>query len=125
MKLSSVIDTNKEIIILNAVKSYIWDGENITSYMLERCSRYDIQAVSLGLEPDMKINQIKAHFRNYANSLKDKNNFNKFIQSIRFTNNNIKGFNNLMKCEGLEEFKSAKELYTFILNYVIPAVNKI
>ena len=125
MKLSCVIDTNKERIILNAVKSYIWDGEDITSYMTECCNRYDIRAVSFGLEPDMRINQIKAHFRNYANSLQDKNNFNKFIQSIRFTNNNIKGFNNLMECEGLEEFKSAKELHTFILNNVIPAVNKI
>ena len=125
MKLSFVIDTNKEMIILNAVKGYIWDGEDITSYMLERCNRYDIGALNLGLEPDMGINQIKSHFRNYANSLKDKNNFNKFIQRIRFINNNIKGFNNLMEREGLEEFKSAKELHTFILNNVIPAVNKI
>lgn len=125
MKLSFVIDTNKEMIILNAVKFYIWDGEDITSCILDRCNRYDIQAVSLGLEPDMGINQIKTHFRNYANSLKDKNNFNKFIQRIRFINNNIKGFNNLMEREGLEEFKSAKELHTFILNNVIPAVNKI
>lgn len=125
MKLSFVIDTNKEMIILNAVKFYMWDGEDITSYMLERCNRYDIKAVSLGLEPDMGINQIKAYFRSYANSLRDKNNFNKFIQRIRFINNNIKGFNNLMEREGLEEFKSAKDLHTFILNNVIPAVNKI
>ena len=125
MKLTNVIEANKERVLLNAVKSYIWDGENITSYMLDRCNRYDTKAVSLGLEPDMGINQIKAYFRNYANSLKDKNNFNKFIQSIRFTNNNIKGFNNLMECEGIEEFKSAKELHIFILNNVIPAVNKI
>ena len=124
MKLSFIIDTNKERVLLNTIKFNIWENKDIESDLLNRINKYS-DYVNLGVEQDIDIKEIKVYFRNYANSLKDKNNFNKFIQSIRFTNNNIKGFNNLMECEGIEEFKSAKELHIFILNNVIPAVNKI
>ena len=124
MKLSFIIDTNKERVLLNTIKFNIWENKDIESDLLNRINKYS-DYVNLGVEQDIDIKEIKVYFKEYTNNLQNKNAFNLFIKRIKEQNNNIKGFNNLMECEGLEEFKSAKELHTFILNNVIPAVNKI
>lgn len=124
MKLSFIIDTNKERVLLNTIKFNIWENKDIESDLLNRINKYS-DYVNLGVEQDIDIKEIKVYFKEYTNNLQNKNAFNLFIKRIKEQNNNIKGFNNLMECEGIEEFKSAKELHIFILNNVIPAVNKI
>ena len=124
MKLTNVIEVNKERVLLNTIKFNIWENKDIESDLLNRINKYS-DYVNLGVEQDIDIKEIKVYFKEYTNKLQNKKAFNLFIKRIKEQNNNIKGFNNLMECEGLEEFKSAKELHTFILNNVIPAVNKI
>ena len=125
MELSSVIKENKELMILNSIKFNIWENGDIRSNILKDCNDYNENCIAYGLEKDIELNEIKLFIEGYINSLKEKNNFNQFIKKIRFYNNNIKGFKKLMECEGLENFKSQKELYRFILNNVIPSVYKL
>lgn len=124
MKLTNVIEANKERVLLNTIKFNIWENKDIESDLLNRINKYS-DYVNLGVEQDIDIKEIKVYFKEYTNNLQNKNAFNLFIKRIKEQNNNIKGFNKLMENEGLENFKTLGELHSFIIRQVIPSVNKI
>ena len=121
LKLSSVIKANIELSIINIIKNYIWKNKNIEELLKKECESWNKD--NRGLEMDLNLSEIKSFYKEYINGLYDNNNFKSFIKEIRFyTKHPIpKSFKKLMENEGLEEFKTYKELHSFIINKVIPA----
>lgn len=121
LKLSSVIKANIELSILNTIKNYIWENKNIEESLKKECESWNKD--NRGLEMDLNLSEIKSFYKEYINDLYDNNNFKSFIKEIRFYTKHPtpKSFKKLMENEGLEDFKTYKELHSFIINKVIPA----
>lgn len=115
---SLYLNANKEYIVLNLVKGYLWENKDIKEELLN-----SIQYTSnISTAKDMDYIQIKDYLYKYISGLADNNKFKKFIYKIKYTNRNK---NNILECEGLEDsFKNNKELQLFIINNIIPVIQE-
>lgn len=122
MKVSTVINTNKELLVLGLIKLHIWEGAKIEDNFIKFCNKYE---KINNLEQDLSKNEIRKYLKVYICSLQEMSNFKKFIKEIRFYSCQPRSFKQLMENEGIEEFKNEKELHAFILSVLIPIVNNI
>ena len=122
MKISEIIKANKEIRILNIVKFNKWDNVEISNEFIKMLD-YDMSHIKYNVEMDMTKKEISNYYIEYAQSLENENNFNKFIKSLKDTH--VQKINNktLLKLQGLDDyFNNWEEVRTFILNSVLPEI---
>ena len=122
MKISEILKANKEIRILNIVKFNKWDNVEISNEFIKMLD-YDMSHIKYNVEMDMTKKEISNYYIEYAQSLENENNFNKFIKSLKDTH--VQKINNktLLKLQGLDDyFKNWEEVRTFILNSVLPEI---
>ncbi len=122
MKISEVIKANKEIRILNIVKFNKWDNVEISNEFIKMLD-YDMSYIRYNVEMNMTKKEISNYYIEYAQSLENENNFNKFIKSLKDTH--VQKINNktLLKLQGLDDyFKNWEEVRVFILNSVLPEI---
>lgn len=122
MKISEVIKANKEIGILNIVKFNKWDNVEISNEFIKMLD-YDMSHIKYNVEMDMTKKEISNYYIEYAQSLENENNFNKFIKSLKDTH--VQKINNktLLKLQGLDDyFKNWEEVRVFILNSVLTEI---
>ena len=122
MKISKIIKANKEIRILNIVKFNKWDNVEISNKFIKMLD-YDMSHIKYNVEMDMTKKEISNYYIEYAQSLENENNFNKFIKSLKDTH--VQKINNktLLKLQGLDDyFKNWEEVRVFILNSVLPEI---
>ena len=122
MKISEIIKANKEIRILNIVKFNKWDNVEISNEFIKMLD-YDMSYIRYNVEMNMTKKEISNYYIEYAQSLENENNFNKFIKSLKDTH--VQKINNktLLKLQGLDDyFKNWEEVRVFILNSVLPEI---
>ena len=123
MKISFILETNKEIGLRNIINNYLWFGKDIEKGILEIINRYDNM---MNIEYDMNINEIKQYIRDYYISLEDKKNFNNFIKRLKSYYCNRINNEELLKEEGIKDyFNSVDDLYNFIVSNIIPVAKSI
>lgn len=118
---SFVLERNKELIVRNIINDYVWYNKDIKSNFIESI-QYENNL--LGLENDINKSQIEEYLKQYINSLKDINRFNKFIKTLKEYHCNKLNNKEFLVAEGLEEyFNNLNVLYDFIIDNVIISIN--
>lgn len=122
MKISEVIKANKEIRILNIVKFNKWDNVEISNEFIKMLD-YDMSYIRYNVEMNMTKKEISNYYIEYAQSLENENNFNKFIKALKETYIKNIDKKTLLKLQGLEDyFNNWEEVRVFILNSVLPEI---
>ena len=120
---SYVLKQNKELSLRNIITHYFWFSNDIEEGIIKNI---DYKNNLQGLENDINREQIKEYMKGYYISLKNKNNFNKFIDTLKGYYPNKINSKDLLKEEGLNQyFNSLDDLYKFIINNIIPIAEQI
>lgn len=103
MKLSFVVDRNKEYIILNMIKGFIWRDESFEFGVQRGVNAFSKD--NKGLEMDMNRLEIEKFIKDYIYKLStDDKEVKKFIKEIK----------ECFESEGLEEIKTTKDFKKYI-----------
>lgn len=116
LKTSTILNANKEIMVLNMVKFNKWENREIKKHFNDKIEYYS----NILCDKDMNIQEIKKYLINYIEELKDNENFDKFIEVLK--SQEIKKINNkkLLEIHDLNEyFNNWNEIQNFILNEIL------
>lgn len=109
---SFVLNTNKEIMVLNWIKNFQWDNKAISISLNDNIEHL---ASLTGLENDINRNDIRAFLINYINSFESENVFNNWLTRIYNTYPYKISFKKFLEDNEIE-FNNKISLQNFIIN---------
>ena len=117
-----MLERNKELVLLNAIKSYAWEGTDLISSLNKRIEECSLMV--LGLEIDITCADSVKYLKNFVIGLKENENFKKFIQRLKEYEPIKVTQAQLLESHQLNDyFKSWKDVQNLIIKNVIPYYN--
>jgi hypothetical protein len=115
MKRSFVLNANKEFMVLNWIKSNVWNKQD---FQVSFDNTMSHESTITGLEMDMKLQDVREFLINYVESLRNDNVFNKFLERIYKTYCFRCNFKKFAENEQIP-FEDKDQLHRFLINNMI------